>query len=175
MNEENFSEDTNIDGDGRNIIGRKSWIVYFLITLNYLVIFTIYSGIFLYFFQDRLNDLDTLFKHKGFIILISLFALHSLWFLYLYLSARTHLISIDGEGVWYTSGLFPWQKVGNGIRWQDIDMPFRSSNFISWITNSHSITVKHKYTNLDDFVVTHIWDGQTVINIIATERSNRVK
>ena len=119
MSEENFSEDTNIDGDGRNIIGRKSWIVYFLITLNYLVIFTIYSGIFLYFFQDRLNDLDTLFNHKGFIIIIGLFALHSLWFLYLYLSARTHLISIDGEGVWYTSGFFPWQKVGNGIRWQD--------------------------------------------------------
>lgn len=56
-----------------------------------------------------------------------------------------------------------------------IDMPYRGSNFLSWITNSHSITVKHKYTNLDDFVVTHIWDGQTVINIIATERSNRVR
>ena len=70
---------------------------------------------------------------------------------------------------------FPWQKVGNGIRWEDIDMPFRSSNFVSWITNSHSINVKHKYTNEDDFVVTHIWDGQTVINIIATERNNRVK
>jgi len=175
MSENNFSENSNIDGDGRTIIGRKSWIVYFFITLYYLVIFTIYTGVFLYFFQDRLNDLDTLFNHKGFITLISLFALHSLWFLYLYLTARTHLISIDREGVWYTSGLFPWQKVGNGIRWQDIDMPFRSSNFISWITNSHSVTVKHKYTNLDDFVVTNIWDGQSVINIIANERSQKVK
>ena len=175
MNNSEFSEVSNIDGNGRTIIGRKSWIVYFLITLNYLFIFAIYTSVFLYFFQDRLNDLDILFNHKGFIILISLLALHSLWFLYLYLSARTHLISIDQEGVWYTAGLFPWQKVGNGIRWQDIDMPFRSSNFISWITNSHSITVKHKYTNSDDFVVTHIWDGQTVINIIATERSDRVR
>jgi hypothetical protein len=175
MGEESFSEDSNIDGNGRTVIGRKSWVVYFFIILNHFFIFAIYTGVFLYFFQDRLNDLDTVFKHKGFIIFICLFALHLLWFLYLYLSAKSHLISIDREGVWYTAGLFPWQKVGNGIRWQDIDMPFRSSNFISWITNSHSITVKHKYTNLDDFVVTHIWDGQKVINIIATERSQRVQ
>ena len=175
MSEQNFSEDSNIDGDGRTIIGKKSWVVYAILTLQYLFVFTIYAVVFRYFFLDKLDDFDTLFNHIGFIILISLLALHSLWFLYLYLSNRTHLISIDQEGVWYTAGLFPWQKVGNGIRWQDIDMHFRSSNFISWVTNSHSITVKHKYTNLDDFVVTHIWDGQTVINIIATERSKRVK
>jgi hypothetical protein len=43
-------------------------------------------------------------------------------------------------------------------------MNFRS-NFLSCMSNSHSITVKHKYTKLDDFVVTDIWDGRTLIII----------
>ena len=175
MNEGEFLEYSGIDGDGRTIIGRKSWVVYFFNAINYLLFFTIYMGLYIYFFPDALDKLEELSNHRGFIILTSIFILHPLYFIYIYLTLKTHIISIDNEGVWYTAGLFPWQKIGNGIRWQDIDMPFRSSNFISWITNSHSVTVKHKYTNLDDFVVTNIWDGQSVINIIANERSQKVK
>jgi len=98
-----------------------------------------------------------------------------LYFIYKWAYINSYKIFINGEGVWTYYGYFPWQKAGDGLRWEHFDMAFRSSGFLSWITNSHTIIVKHKYTNNDDFRVTNIWNGEKVISLIEDRRRSEIK
>ncbi|MFL2841927.1 MAG: hypothetical protein ACJ0BH_04560 [Candidatus Puniceispirillaceae bacterium] len=136
-----------------NIIGRKSWLVYLGTTITYGVIFGVIFGV------QQLDMVNAPLNYT--------YAFFGVLFIYRLAVNRSYKIYVNDEGIWYGAGIFPWAKQGNGIRWGDADMALYYNNLLSWITNSYTITVAHKYTNDSDFLVTNIWSGRTTVQQIA--------
>ncbi len=139
---------------GYRIIGRKSWV-------SYLSTLIIYGSIFAVIFVIQIYlPVPALYFNIA-------YGFFGLLFLYRLAVIRSHKIYVTDEGVWYGYGILPWAKGGNGLRWNDADMAMYYPNFISWITNSYSITVQHKYTNTSDFRAQNIWRGRKVCGEIS--------
>jgi hypothetical protein len=143
----------NVDSSNYKVIGRKSWVAYVGDIATYIFFFAII------FIVDQIFDIDNTFT-------IPIFAFFLIFFVFSFMTTRSYKVFYNDEGVWLTYGFLPWARGGNGIRWRDMDMAFYQTNFVSWITNSYTISVKHKYTNETDFMVRNIWDGKDVCGVI---------
>ena len=155
-------ENTN-KNDGYKVIGRKSWVAYIgLFAIYPLLILGVFVVYLLNFAVDSSGSRDPITITIFFLVIAVLIAI----FVYKFAVIRSYQIYVTRHGVWYKYGILPWAKRGNGIRWSDIDMPFFYPNFLSWLTDSYTISVNHRYTNSSDFVVTHIWHGKDVCSKI---------
>ena len=167
MSDLDFGEQTSIGNIGYKIIGRKSWVAYVGTILRYLITFGV-----LYFVEKQLVMFPQFFRVNEYILFI--YGIIGVVFLYKIAVLRSNKISVTDEGIWLNSGILPWAKGGNGIRWNDADMAFYSPNFLSWITNSYTIQVNHKYTNKTDFRVASIWRGRKVCGEISEIQRQRL-
>lgn len=132
------------------IIGRKSWICY----VAPLVLYIIAS---LYLFNFGYD-----FEKYRYII----FTIFSILIVYRLAVLRSYRLAVDPEGIWLLSGVFPWTYSSSGIRWRDADMAVYHANFSSWITNSYTIGLQHRFTNKSDFIATDIWGGRQACSVI---------
>lgn len=152
---------------GYKIIGRKSWVSYIGFLFRYALIF----GVLIYIDTSIATTPEFLWINE---YIFYVYAFFSVLFIYKLAVLRSYKVSVTDEGVWLHYGILPWAKGGNGLRWNDADMAFYYPGFVSWITNSYTITVKHKYTNSSDFLVSHIWRGRKVCSDIASIQRNRL-
>lgn len=153
-----------IDLDGYRFVGKKSWFAYFKMTVNCLLLY-----VFLFFmttiisFVMNSEDINTGANPSifpgGTWISLGVLALY----LYEILVLRSYEIFTTKEGIWFKYGILPWSKGSNGVRWEDADMVFFYPGFISWITNSYTVTINHKYTNISDFKVKDVGRGREVV------------
>ena len=164
--------DTNEHGSmgfvGYKVIGRKSWVAYVGLLIKYTIIFgAIY---FLDIFNLSLEPNFSWIEEYS----LYAYAFFGVIFVYRIAVLRSYKIFVTNEGIWLTYGILPWAKGGNGLRWNDADMAFYYPNFLSWITNSYTITINHKYTNASDFMASNIWRGRKVCGEISSIQSSRL-
>ena len=162
-------EDANIGNHTKGqsrVVGRKSWLAYFGALVRYGII-----GGMLYFSfinyeewnREFLSDYPfQLTQNIFFLLSVVLMAL----FLYQIAVIRSYKVFVNNAGAWLTGGILPWAKFGNGLRWRDADMAFYQPGFISWIANSYTVGVKHKFTNQTDYIVSNVWRGRVTCSLI---------
>ena len=82
---------------------------------------------------------------------------------------RSVVVYYDENGVWLYSGILPWNKGVNGVKWTEIDEALYFTGFFSWLFKSYTVTIRHKYTKTSEIVISNLYRG----NII-TARINRL-
>ena len=90
------------------------------------------------------------------------------------LSMRSIRLYYDDEGVWLYSGIFPWNKGINGIKWRDLDSALYFTGFVSWILKSYSITASHRFTKDFEIAVKHVYKGDEFVKKINEYHSQYV-
>ncbi len=83
-------------------------------------------------------------------------------------NARHAKLYTDHEGVWFYSGLFPWDRGSRGVLWSNFDQALYKTGMLNWLCNSHTIYLKSKYG--DVIVVKDIWRGRKAIDQINQRR-----
>lgn len=167
MNDFDTGEHSSMGSVGYKIIGRKSWVAYVNLTIRYAIIFG------LIYIVDTMLFIEKDFNHlKEYSVYA--YAFFAAVFIYRLAVLRSYKISVTNEGVWMNFGIFPWAKGGNGLRWTDADMAFYYPTFLSWITNSYTIKVNHKYTNSADFMASNIWRGRKVCREISSIQRSKL-
>ncbi len=73
---------------------------------------------------------------------------------------------IDDEGVWISSGLFPWNKGIYGLGWRDISDAVYKTGFFSWVLKSYTITIRHRYTKSNHLVFEKVAKGDLMVGRI---------
>lgn len=66
--------------------------------------------------------------------------------IFVFFSMRKIMFYYDNEGVWFSSGILPWRKGVNGIKWRDLDEALYSSGFLGWAFNSYYVVISHRFT-----------------------------
>ena len=152
-----------------SIVGRKAWTAYLGLLIKYSIIFSI-----LYFVEDylRRENLESINPYLSYFKFA--YILFFIFFIYYLAVIRSYRVFYNIEGIWITWGIFPWAKGADGIRWADADMAGYRPTFISWLCNSYSIFVKHKYTNNNDWMVSSIWRGRVVARSISNEQRKKL-
>lgn len=140
-----------------NITSRKSWLNYIKITIIFLIVLGILSSILL---QEGLENSIIISICYGLIIINILF------FLYKILYLRSHILYYDEDGVWLFSGIFPWNKGINGVRWGDLDDAGYITGFFSWLFHSHTIRISHKYTKSAEILHANMSNAVHVVSEI---------
>jgi hypothetical protein len=132
------------------VIGMKSWVAYvhlFFCTLLFLMV-----GFAICFIQ------------KGIGIAILLLTLAG--GVYTCFVIRSYRLVVDRTGVWIFSGVLPWTKGFNGVKWRDLDEAVFCQSFVGWLTKSYTIQLTHRFTKTNEIRMTHTAHGSEVVAII---------
>ena len=76
---------------------------------------------------------------------------------YKVLVLKSYELHVDGDGIWIYSGVLPWSKGAEGIKWRDLGEVLTSRSFGSWVSKSCSIYLGHRFKESDAVIVEH-WD-----------------
>lgn len=83
-----------------------------------------------------------------------------------FLGLRAWKLYSNQDGVWIYSGIFPWSKGTYGVKWRDIDSAITYTGFFSWLTNSHAVVIKHRFSKEDEIAMSNVYHGkEAVFNI----------
>ncbi|MGI2169771.1 hypothetical protein ACROAE_06185 [Shewanella sp. MF05960] len=82
------------------------------------------------------------------------------------LSLRSIELYLDNEGIWISSGIFPWTKGRNGIRWEDTEQGYYHQGFFSWMTSSYKVLVMNRFTSEKVFEISHMKGGKDAMSTI---------
>jgi hypothetical protein len=112
-------------------LGRKGWTAY---------IGTALLGLFLLLFIVPL----AWHASTGF-GLISL-VLTTAFIGYKAMAINSYHLYIDDVGVWVYSGILPWKKGVQGVKWRDLDEAVYFQTLWSWLSKSYSLRIGHRFT-----------------------------
>ncbi len=73
---------------------------------------------------------------------------------------------INQEGVFISSGIFPWNKGIMGAHWENIGVAYYETGFINWITKAYPVKVENKFTQKFDVYASHIHRGDNCVSEI---------
>ncbi len=135
------------------VIGRKSWVAYVAISASYLLLAAIVGGI-IYAASN-----NPAYAAVG-------VAIVALIYLIQFAQLRSYRLYVDRDGVWIFSGIFPWSKGTQGVRWRDLDDAVYFTNFVSWFTQSYNIVIRHKFTKTSEIIMTAVWKGSKAVHVI---------
>lgn len=79
--------------------------------------------------------------------------------IYRALVIRSYNLYYDDVGVWVYSGILPWKKGVMGVKWRDLDEALYFQNFGSWLFNSYSLRIGHRFTKSSEIFLTHMAHG----------------
>ena len=105
-----------------------------------------------------------------YVVIVS--AAHQWWLLILILTVysiiailrlRAFKLIIDEDGIWCSSGIFPWEKKTNGLHWRDINGANYTTGFISWISNSYEVYYLRKPNGISNYY-SHIYNGKKFVD-----------
>ena len=104
------------------ILSRKSWVPYCRLIVRYLAIESIASiGLGLGKF------------HLAWQVFTGLLIFSLLWQVFSLFSCQLYY---DATGIWFQSGVFPWDKGIVGVHWRDLDCCLVTVGFRSWFSRS---------------------------------------
>ena len=80
-----------------------------------------------------------------------------------FLNMRSVKLYYDEDGVWLYSGIFPWNKGSNGIKWRDLDTALYITGFTSWALRSYRIILSHRFTKDAEIILKDIKNGDVFV------------
>jgi len=95
------------------------------------------------------------------------------FFVYHFLYLRSIVLYTDDIGIWCYSGILPWKKGARGIKWRDLDSAVVYLNFISWLFNSYTICINHRFTKASELFLRNVRRGKEAVEYINTLHSKR--
>lgn len=75
---------------------------------------------------------------------------------------RSYNVYYDDIGIWVYSGILPWSKGVNGVKWRDLDETVYFQTFWSWLFKSYSIRIGHRFTKSSEIFLTHMHKGYEI-------------
>ena len=136
----------------RTILSRKSWVPYNRLLAKYLAV-ECASSIVLGLAHFR----------PAWQVFTVLLNLSLLWQI---LSLSSCQLYYDATGVWFQSGLFPWDKGIVGLDWVDTQGCLCSVGFRSWFSHSYQIVITHRFTDRGKLVLNDMSNGRNTCIII---------
>ena len=131
-----------------HVVGTKSWIAYFgTLVLAALLFFALLPIAFLW------NEIAA-----GVVLVVSALVVG-----YRLLLLRSVQLYYDDVGVWACSGILPWKKGVTGVKWRDMDEATFAPGFWSWVTQSYTVRIGHRFTKSGEIVLTHIGRGKAAV------------
>ena len=83
---------------------------------------------------------------------------------YRILVLRSVQLYYDDVGVWLYSGILPWSKGVQGVKWRDMDEATYVQSFFSWLFRSYSIRIGHRYTKGSEILLTRMANGKDAVS-----------
>jgi hypothetical protein len=130
----------------RTTLSRKSWVPYARLLARYLAIDCIGS------IALGLGKFHTAWQVFTILLICSL-----LWQIFSLFSCQLYY---DATGVWFQSGLFPWDKGIVGLDWVDTQGCLCSVGFRSWFSRSYQIVITHRFTDRGKLVLNDMSNGR---------------
>ena len=131
-----------------HVVGTKSWIAYFgTLVLAALLFFALLPIAFLW------NEIAA-----GVVLVLSALVVG-----YRLLLLRSVQLYYDDVGVWAYSGILPWKKGVAGVKWRDMDEATFAPGFWSWVTQSYTVRIGHRFTKSGEIVLTNIGRGKAAV------------
>ncbi|MES2258739.1 MAG: hypothetical protein V4724_09475 [Pseudomonadota bacterium] len=91
------------------------------------------------------------------------FVLSALLLGYRVLVIRSVQLYYDDVGVWLYSGILPWTKGVQGVKWRDMDEATFVQSFWSWLFRSYSIRIGHRFTKSSEILLTRMARGKDAV------------
>ena len=145
------------ESDDVVVLSRKSWTAYVRPVLAGLIIVP--------FFLLLTNS-------GSYFITLPLAALAAVFFAYRVLVLKSYVLFFDNEGVWVSSGVLPWTKATSGVKWRDLNDAAFFTGFASWLFRSHSLVVRHRFTESGQIYLDHMANGDKVVPAINSRLSD---
>jgi hypothetical protein len=82
---------------------------------------------------------------------------------YRVLLLRSYNLYYDDVGIWLYSGVLPWKKGIAGVKWRDLDEVVYFQTLSSWLSNSFSVKVGHRFTKSSELFITHLGRGKDCV------------
>jgi len=82
---------------------------------------------------------------------------------YRILLIRSVQLYYDDVGVWLYSGILPWAKGVQGVKWRDMDEAVFVPSFWSWLFRSYSIRIGHRFTKSSEILLTRMGNGKAAV------------
>ncbi len=140
-------EEITFTSELENVLSKKSWTAYIIPTLITFFLCSLLSSTTYYYFM-----------------LIPI-----IFFIIKVLDLNSVKLYFDDEGVWIYSGIFPWNKGVNGVKWRDLDEAVYFTGFWSWAFKSYTIRISHRFTKSSEIVLSHMKLGNKAVTIINEE------
>lgn len=94
---------------------------------------------------------------------LGLFAICSIGIIYQCLYYSKCCVFADEEGVWFSRGLFPWQKGVTGVRWSDVNEAMTNVGFIPYWTHSYRVVVTNRYKTVIEINLSNVAHGDEFV------------
>lgn len=147
--------------DGSILLCRKSWVAYLRAILR-LFLFTAIAIVGVYFKPE--------YWHYFLLVLLIPLTLvgYEIWLL------RSYKLYYDSVGVWLYSGVLPWKRGVSGVKWRDLDEAIFVNSFFSWITNSYTVQLRHRFTKEIEISAESMANGKQVAIQINQQQRQRL-
>ncbi|GAB2857858.1 hypothetical protein GCM10027277_27880 [Pseudoduganella ginsengisoli] len=130
------------------LLAVKSWTAY----INTLLLAILLFGVALPL-AFRYSELAA-----GIVMLVSVLLVG-----YRILLIRSVQLYYDDVGVWLSSGILPWAKGVQGVKWRDMDEATFVQSFWSWLFRSYSIRIGHRFTKSSEILLTRMGNGKAAV------------
>jgi len=129
-------------------LGRKAWTAYIgIYTLGFLLVFGLAPMLWA---ESKLAGGIALILSVGLVA-------------YKVLTLKSYHLYCDDMGVWIYSGILPWSKGVNGVKWRDLDGAVYFQSMWSWMFKSYSLQIGHRFTKANEILLSHIAHGDKVV------------
>jgi hypothetical protein len=143
------------------ILSRKSWVSYTRLLAKYLAVECASSIVLgLAHFRPAWQVFTVLLNLS---LLCKVFSLLSCQLYY------------DRQGIWFHSGLFPWDKGIVGVDWRDLECCLVTIGFRSWLSRSSQIVVNHRFADRRQLVLNDMSNGRNTCITINTLHQDFVR
>jgi len=85
---------------------------------------------------------------------------------YSVLETKSFHLYYDDTSVWLSCGVLPWKRATYGVKWRDISEATYELGFFSWLFNSYTVRVGHRFTNDKEIVLRNMRNGKDAAAII---------
>lgn len=98
-----------------------------------------------------------------------------LFIAYKFLVLRSVHLYYDDVGIWVYSGVLPWNKGVNGVKWRDLDEAVYFQTIWSWLFKSYSMRIGHRFTKTSEVLLSHMARGHESVSEINSQHQELVR
>ncbi len=143
-------------------LSRKAWTAYVSIVVRALILLGL--GITAVYWQPDYWQITAL------VLLIGLTLIA-----YKIMLLRSVRLYYSDSGVWVYAGILPWKRGVSGVKWRDLDEALFENSFLSWISHSYTVQLKHRFTKAIEIEATSMSNGKQAVVIINQQHQQYIR